>query len=178
MIRLKNNGFTLFEVLVAVLLLAIISSMIYSVLNAGIRFSEQGERKILGLERELGLLSLLKRQVQGGWYDEKKKQVIISANEDLLRMVTTAPLLYPDAGVVMVFYRIDRDGDAVYYQEKRDFYNIYYDEEFEPDFEEMLLLLNESGLQQFEYDEESKIVHVTFSGAAYEFVPWSQGNKQ
>jgi len=174
MMRGTNKGFTLFEVLVAVLLLAIISSMIYSVLNAGIRFSEQGERKIVSLERKLGLLNLLQRQVQGGWYDEKQNKVVISADENLLRIVTTSPLLYPDAGVVMAFYRIEAGTEALYYQEKRDFYNIDYNEDYEPDFEEMQLLLAEPGPLQFEYDEENKTVRVTYLGSEYEFSPWCQ----
>lgn len=177
MMQCKNKGFTLFEVLVAVLLLAIISSMIYSVLNAGIRFTEQGERKILSLERELGLLSLIQRQVQGGWYDERKKQVIISANDNLLRIITTAPLLYPELGVVMAFYRVDSDNEALYYLEKKDFYNADYNDEYEPDFDDMQLLLEGSGPLQFEYDEERKMVLVTFLGAEYEFSPWSQGKR-
>ena len=128
------------------------------------------------MERSLGLLSLLQRQVRGSWYDEKKKQVLIYADVSQFRIVTTAPLLYPDAGVVMAFYRIDPDDQAVYYLEKRDFYNIEYDEQYNPEFEEMHLLLRNSEIQQFEYEEESKIVRVTFSEAEYEFSPWSQGS--
>ena len=174
MMRSKKNGFTLFEVLVAVLLLAIISSMIYSVLNAGIRFSDQGDKKILKLERQLGLLTLLQRQVQGAWYDERKKQVIISAEESLLRLATTASLLYPSAGVVMAFYRVEQGSDALYYTEKKDFYNADYNEDYEPDFEDMQLLLEESGAIQFDYDEESKTVRLTFLESEHEFFPWSQ----
>lgn len=168
----KNSGFTLFEVLVAVLLLAIISSMIYSVLNVGIRFSAQGEKKILALEREIGLLELLRRQVMGGLYDERQKKVIISAEESQLMVVTRAPLLYPELGVVAAFYRFDPDSESLYYQEKKDFFNTDYDDQYQPDFEEMYLLLEGAGPIQFGYDEESKVVQVTFMEKEYEFSPW------
>lgn len=168
----RNSGFTLFEVLVAVLLLAIISSMIYSVLNVGIRFSDQGEKKILSLERQAGLLSLLRRQVQGGWYDAKQRKVIVSAEDNLLRVITTAPLLQPGAGVVAAFYRFDPNSEALYYQEKRDFFNTEYDDQYQPDFEDMHLLLEEAGPLEFGYDEDSKVVQVMFMGEEYEFFPW------
>ena len=174
MMRGDNRGFTLFEVLVAVLLLAIISSMIYSVLNVGIRFSDQGEKKILTLERRAGLLSLLRRQVQGSWYDVRQKKVIISAEDNVLRILTTAPLLYPEAGVVAAFYRFDPDSEVLYYQEKRDFFNIDYDDQYLPDFEDMHLLLEESGPLEFSYDSDSKVVQIIFMGEEYEFAPWCQ----
>lgn len=172
MMHSRNSGFTLFEVLVAVLLLAIISSMIYSVLNVGIRFSEQGEKKVLALERQIGLLELLQRQVMGGWYDERQKKVIVSAEDNRLTIVTTAPLLYPELGVVVACYRFDPGSESLYYKEKRDFFNTEYDDQYQPDFEEMYLLLEDAGPLQFGYDEESKVVQVTFMGKEYEFSPW------
>ena len=172
MMRGRNSGFSLFEVLVALLLLAIISSMIYSVLTVGIRFSNQGEKKILSLERQAGLLALLRRQVQGCWYDERQKKVIVSAEDSLLRVVTTAPLLYPEAGVVAAFYRFDSSSEALYYQEKKDVFNTEYDDQYQPDFEDMHLLLEGAGPLEFGYDEDSKVVQLMFMGEEYEFFPW------
>jgi len=110
--------------------------------------------------------------VHGGWYDERQKKVIVSAEENVLRIVTTAPLLYPEAGVVAAFYRFDSNEEALYYQEKRDFFNIDYDDQYQPDFEDMHLLLEDAGPLEFGYDEDSNVVQVTFMGEEYEFLPW------
>lgn len=115
---------------------------------------------------------MLRRQVQGGWYDAKQRKVIVSAEDNLLRVITTAPLLQPGAGVVAAFYRFDPNSEALYYQEKRDFFNTEYDDQYQPDFEDMHLLLEEAGPLEFGYDEDSKVVQVMFMGEEYEFFPW------
>jgi len=169
---MRQKGFTLFELLVAVLLLALISAMIYSVLNVGIRFSEKGEKKLLDMEREHGLAGLLHRQVKGGWYDEKKKKVIISADEDILRIITRAPLLYPSAGVVLAVYRYYPGERALYYHEKRDYYLSDYDDEYVPDVEDMFCLM--AGMDSFsvEYEESSRVVAIQLNEREYGFTAW------
>ena len=167
-----QKGFTLFELLVAVLLLAMISVMIYSVLNVGVRFSEKGEKKLLAMEREHGLAGLLHRQVKGGWYDEKRKKVVLSADEDILRIVTRAPLLYPSAGVVLAVYRYSPGEKALYYQEKRDYYLSDHDDEYVPDYEDMFLLMADMDSFSVEYDEPSRVVAIKLNEREYEFTAW------
>jgi len=171
----RQMGFTLFEVMVAVFLLAMVSSMIYSILNVSIRFSEKGEKSILLLEREQGLIGILQRQIKNGWYDEQRKEVaIVVADETMLRITTRAPLLYPLAGVVIAVYRYDPDSGSLYYQEKRDFYNIDYGDEYVPAYEDMQILVENCRLLSFSYEENSSSVTVLYDGMEFNFTPWCQ----
>ncbi|MCB2181679.1 MAG: prepilin-type N-terminal cleavage/methylation domain-containing protein [Desulfobulbaceae bacterium] len=170
----SQSGFTLFEVLIAVLLLAMISSMIYSILNVSIKFAEKGEKKILLMEREQGLLGLLQRQIKSAWYDDKSKQVLINADEERLNVVTRAPLLNPQVGTVLALYRYDPGSATLYYTEKRDFYNIEYADDYAPDYEDMMVLMDNCPPLTFSYPEESSDVTVEYDGSEYEFWPWCQ----
>ena len=173
--RTRERGFTLFEVMVAVLMLAMVSSMIYSILNVSIRFSEKGDNSILQLEREQGLIGILQRQIKNGWYDEQKKQVdIIAPDETMLRITTRAPLLYPLAGVVIAVYRYDPDSATLYYLEKRDFYNIDYNEDYVPAYEDMQPLVENCLPLSFSYEENSSSVTVVYDGKEFNFTPWCQ----
>lgn len=167
-----QRGFTLFELLVAMLLLAMVSVMIYSVLNVGIRFSEQGNRHILAMERKFGFLSLLQRQIRSAVYDEKKKKIMMSAGDDIFRVVTRNPYLYEYAGVVLAVYRYSSSERAIYYTEKRDYYNIDYGEEYEPAFDEMTLLASDEEGFEVVYDGDAgPEVTFTYQGESYSLVP-------
>ncbi len=171
-LKIPESGFTLFELLVAVLLLAMISAMIYSVLNVGIKFADQGEKKILTMERRLSLVDLLQRQVKSAWYDETRRKAVISSRDNVFRLVTRCPFSYPFAGLVLAFYRFDPAEGTVYYLEKRDFYNSDYDEEYVPDFDEMRELLKDVASFALDYDEENGVVKLEFAEREYEFLPW------
>ncbi|MCK9294777.1 MAG: prepilin-type N-terminal cleavage/methylation domain-containing protein [Desulfobulbaceae bacterium] len=170
----REKGFTLFEVMVAVFLLAMVSSMIYSILNVSIRFSEKGDKTILLLEREQGLIGILQRQIKNGWYDEQKKEVAIAADETMLRIITRAPLLYPLAGVVLAVYRFDPESATLYYLEKRDFYNIDYGDDYLPAFEDMQVLVEDCRPLSFSYGEDSSSVTLVYDGKEFNFTPWCQ----
>jgi prepilin-type N-terminal cleavage/methylation domain-containing protein len=167
----QNRGFTLFELLVAVLLLAVVSTMIASVLSAGINFAGKGEQRILALEREHGFLKLLHGQVRAAHFDDRQRKMLISAGDSILRVVTREPLLYRDAGPVLAIYRYREEDGGVYYTEKRDYFNIDYDEEYLPDFDDMRYLLHAGESPGLAYDEESGAVAVRFAGREYEFSP-------
>ncbi|MFH1215404.1 MAG: prepilin-type N-terminal cleavage/methylation domain-containing protein [Pseudomonadota bacterium] len=170
----EERGFTLFEVMVAVLLLAMVSSMIYSILNVSIKFSEKGDKRIIQIEREQGLLGLLQRQVKCGLYDSQTKKIAISADDTVLRVTTRAPLLYSNAGTVLAVYRYDPDSGSLYYLEKRDFYNNDYTGDYIPDYESMKILIEKSLPLSFSYEDGSDSVLVTYDGKEYEFTPWCQ----
>lgn len=170
----KKNGFTLFEVMVAVLLLAMVSSMIYSILNVSIKFTEKGENQILKLEREHGLLTLLQRQITSAWYDSKQKQVPLVADDNMLRVVTRESLLYPYNRLVLALYRYDPDGQTLYYTEKRDFYNIDYDDEYVPELDDMIVLMENCPSLSFTYEDGSSSVGVVYDEKEFEFTPWCQ----
>ena len=167
-----ESGFTLFELLLAVLLLAMVSVMIYSVLNVGIKFTEKGERKIIHMERRLSLVGLLHRQVKSAWYDGHKKKVVISSDNDIFRLVTQVSFFYPAAGVVLAVYRFDPVEGIVYYLEKRDFYNSDYGDEYVPDYEDMQVLLVDVSSFVLEYIVEDRTVRLEFDDQEYEFSPW------
>lgn len=166
-----GSGFSLLELLVSILLLAMISAMVYSVLNVGIKFSRKGESQLLALEREQGVVSLLHRQVESAQYDYKHQKVEILAKDDVFRLVTRHPLLYTNLGVVLALYRYKVDEQTVYYQEKKDFYNQEYDEDYVPDFEEMLPLFTTSDEFALEYDEDAQEVVFDYGGKEYSFRP-------
>ncbi len=167
------GGVTLFELLVAVLMLGLISSMIYSVLNVGIKFSEKGERKIFALDREKGFLDLLQRQIQSVWYDRTKKEIVLYADGDMLRLVTRSPLILRNNGVALAVYRINEEESTVYYMEKKDFYNAeYHEEDFMPSYEDMQALVKTPGKVSISYDsEEGRVVVVEYGDKVYEFFP-------
>lgn len=170
----RQGGFTLFEVMVAVLLLAMVSTMIYSILNVSITFSEKGEKRILALERKLGLLGLLDRQIKCAVYDDRRKEVAMAADDTIFRLTTRAPLLYPRAETVLAVYRYDPDSNVLYYLEKRDFYNAEYEEDYLPDFDEMTVLIPDSPPLSFSYEEGESAVLVIFDGEEHVFTPWCQ----
>lgn len=174
----SQSGVTLFELMVAVLLLGMISTMIYSVLNVGITFADKGEKQILALEKEQGFLSLLHRQINSAWYNTKQKKIIIHADDDMLQIITHQPFLYRSAGLVLAIYRYDASEQVVYYTEKRDFYNVDYNEDYTPDFEEMEFLLRTDTPVSWSYDSDEVVevdgaagVSVTYENKEFYFVP-------
>lgn len=153
------------------MLLAMISTMIYSVLNVGIKFSHKGESQILSMERNRGFLALLHQQVNSAWYNMKSKKIEISADGDILRLVTRRPLFSRQSGPVLAVYRYNDAEQTVYYAEKKDFYNPDYDDEFVPGFDEMFALIQTDGDLILEYDPEIGEVAVEYEGRQYIFTP-------
>lgn len=163
-------GVTLFELLVAVLLLSMVSGMIYSILHTGIRFSEKGDKKIQAMARQHGLLELMHKQIKCAWFDKTLRKVRISADDEILRVATRRPLLYRSAGLVLAVYRYNGDEQSMYYLEKRDFYNQDYNDQYVPDFDEMELLAPDSVIISMSYDDDAGIVTVETGETSYEFV--------
>lgn len=167
-----EEGFSLFEILIAMVLLAMVAAMLYSVLNVGIKFSDQGSRKILAMERKYAFLSLVQRQVTSAVYDTTQRKTLMWANEDSFKVVTRNPYVYPEAGVVLAVYRYNEGDRAIYYLEKRDYYNIDYGEDYLPDFTEMSVLAWDEDPFSVQYDPEaSPEVVFSFRGAEYSLLP-------
>ncbi|MFZ5774070.1 MAG: PulJ/GspJ family protein [Thermodesulfobacteriota bacterium] len=170
--RCGERGVTLLELLVAMVLLAMVSAMLYSVLRVGIGFSATGTRHLERLAREQNLLNLMRRQVASVWFDPRRGAAGISSAPGVLRLVTRQPLLHRDAGVVLAVYRVDPEGPALYYQEKKDFYNVAYGREYIPDFQEMERLYAPGGQRlELEYRPEQGGVVLTVGEASYTFFP-------
>ena len=166
-----ERGVTLFELLVAVLLLALVSTMIYSVLHVSIGFSEKGSKQILAMEKEQSLLALISRQVRSAWFDPKKRQPVISAKDGVLKIVTRNPLINKEIGLALAIYRFNTGDQTLYYTEKVDYYNIDYNDDYVPDFTDMIPLVATGVPVSLEYDEEAAGVHLIYGDREYDFFP-------
>lgn len=166
----SRQGVTLFELLVAMVLLVMVSSMLYSVLNVGIKFSGKGANKIDSIEVERSLLDLLHRQIHGARYHTSQKEMTISTDGETMKMVTGSPLIERQAGLVLAIYRYDRHDRILYYTEKVDFYNPDYDEDYEPPLAEMTVLVRDVEELLFDYDEGEGLVKFSYLGLEHEFV--------
>jgi len=113
----ENRGFTLLEVLVALLLLVIVAGALYSSYFTVIKAREWaeggGEQR-----RELrGTLDLLRREIDGAWYrsDDKRLRFVVEDRDifgkpaSTLELVTVAPPStdqHPASDLVLVNYRV------------------------------------------------------------------------
>ena len=167
----RQAGFTLFELLVAVLLLAMVSTMILSVLRVSITFADKGEDKLQQLAREQGLLELIGRQVNDAWYDAQRRQLRAGGERDMLQIFTRFPLLYREAGLVLAIYRYDESSKTLYYTEKRDFYNADYADDFAPAFSDMAVLAKLNAPLGLAYDPDTDVFTVSLGESRYEFLP-------
>lgn len=166
-----RDGLSLLEVMVALLLLTIASTMIYSMLNRSIFFADKGENKTQEIEEHYALISLLQRQVLSGWFNPRTKKVVISGENNLLRLATATPFQARPGQVVMAFYRYNQEDNTLYYLEKRDFYNPEY-LDMTPDFSDMTALVTVPHGLDLEFDAEASTVTVNYGGDTYEFRPW------
>lgn len=167
-----EGGFTLFEILIAMVLLAMVAVMLYSVLNVGIKFTDQGGRKILAMERKFAFLSLVQRQIASAVYDTNQRKILMWADEDSFKVVTRNPYVYAEAGIVLAIYRYNDVDRAIYYLEKRDYYNTDYGEDYLPDFTEMSVLAWDEDSFSVQYDPEATPELVfSFRGEDYALVP-------
>lgn len=175
----SQEGVTLIELMVAMLLLVMVTAMLYSVLNVGIKFSQKGEERLTLLGSERAFLDLLHRQIQGASYDQSQKKQMIVATRNLLKVVTTAPLVERYAGQVLAVYLYDPGGRVLYYTEKLDFYNIDYDENYSPVPREMVVLLRDVDKIDWQYDKTDGMVAVSYLGRDYEISPrsWQVGGE-
>ncbi|HIJ89229.1 MAG: prepilin-type N-terminal cleavage/methylation domain-containing protein [Desulfobulbaceae bacterium] len=168
-----QQGITLLELLIAVVLLGMVSTMIYSVLNVGINFSARGGKHLERLAREKNLLSLLRRQVNGAWYDLRLGRVKISGGDGVLRIVTHQPLLHRTAGTVLAVYRVNEAEQTLYYLEKLDYFNAEYGEKYLPDFKEMEKMYAADRPVALAYEPEKSRVIITLGGEGFAFFPKS-----
>ncbi|MBU0680666.1 MAG: prepilin-type N-terminal cleavage/methylation domain-containing protein [Proteobacteria bacterium] len=164
-------GLSLLEVMVALLLLTVASTMIYSMLDRSLFFADKGEGKSQEIEEHYALVSLLQRQVQSGWLNPATKKVLISGEQDCLRLATAIPFQARAGQVVMAFYRYNPDDNTLYYLEKKDFYNTEYTE-LVPEYSEMTALVTVSRGLRLDFDEESNTVTLRYGTQSYAFRPW------
>lgn len=168
-----NKGVTLLELMAAMLVLAMVSTMVYSALHTGISFADKGENKILAMQQELGFLTLLQRQVNGAWYDPDQNKIMLSADDDLLWIVTRQPIIHHNHGLVLAIYRYDDVEQKIYYTEKKDFYNLVYIDRYLPAFNDMLSLVNLREPLVWFHEQKSGMLTVSYGENKYNFLPKS-----
>jgi len=164
----SQKGVTLIELMVAMLLVVMVSSMLYSVLNVGIKFSGKGEARLADIGRQRAFLDLFHRQMHGVRYDIFQKKLMIEDKGDLLKMVTSAPLINRYAGLVLAIYLYDPREGVLYYDEKLDFYNSDYGENYSPLPAEMIVLLRDLDEIAWQYDDTTGVLAVSYLGQDYE----------
>jgi len=133
----RNSGFTLLEVLIAVVLLGILSAALYGsyfgVLQARDRASSGMESR-----RELGAtLDMIRREVTSALYDstgvDKRLRFVVEDRDNFgvpsstLELTTLAPptgLSRSESGVVVVTYRIaEKDKKGILTRQERDLFS-------------------------------------------------------
>ncbi len=165
--RPRAAGFSLLELLVAMVILAIMSAMVYSVLHSGLRFADRGSARILETERESAFLMLLAEQMRSAYFDPEQQQVAMAAEPDMLRLVTRRPLLNLDSPMVLAFYLYEPEKKTISYAEKIDYYNPDYDETYRPPMEETTLLFTSRRHLFITPGDEAGSVTITLGGEEF-----------
>ena len=172
MIKQSQHGFTLLEVMISVLIFSMISVLVFSILERSFVFSSKGEAHVREIEQQYGLINLVRRQVQGAWFDQKLKKIAISSETDnRLALITTSSLMYAPSTLVVAFYEFDPDESILYYTERKDFYNTDY-KDMPPEPADMIPLLNVDGLFSLQADPDSDFVTLIYKNREHVFHPF------
>ena len=103
MVVRRNDGFTLLEVLVAVVIMAVIMTTAFGALRLGGRSWEAGVSRASDNERFRAVADLLRRQVHQvipmSWPEDKKKRIAFEGAPNRLRFVAPAPKQHRQAGL-------------------------------------------------------------------------------
>ncbi|MGI9321463.1 MAG: prepilin-type N-terminal cleavage/methylation domain-containing protein, partial [Thiogranum sp.] len=110
----RGDGFTLLEVLVAVVIMAVIMTTAFGTLRLGGRSWEAGVTRASDNERFRTVADLMRRQVSQvipmTWPDEKKKRIAFEGNSNRLRFVAPAPQQHRQAGLFEYGFSTRQDG--------------------------------------------------------------------
>ncbi len=108
-------GFTLLELLIAIVLLATMASIVTGAVGLGHRSVERGERRIEQLERFRSSLRILEGQIASflpvSFKKEGVKQFYLQGKQDSLRFATNYSIWGGPKGFVMVEYTVVTDDD-------------------------------------------------------------------
>jgi general secretion pathway protein J len=114
MVLRQHRGFTLLEVLVAMVIMAVIMTTAFGALRLGGRSWEAGVTRATDNERFRTVAGLMRRQLSQtipmSWPDEKKKRIAFDGASDQLRFVSPAPQQYRQAGLFEYGLSAQRDG--------------------------------------------------------------------
>ena len=114
MVSRQHSGFTLLEVLVAVVIMAVIMTTAFGALRLGGRSWEAGVTRASGNERFRSVANLMRRQVSQiipmTWTDGTNKRIAFDGASEQLRFVSPAPQQYRQAGLFEYGLSAQRDG--------------------------------------------------------------------
>ncbi len=104
-----DRGFTLLELMVSVVLLAVIVTVISGALRLAHRSADSGATKIEGLERLRMSLAIIDSQIQSGFplthEDQGEKVLYFEGERDTLTFASTYSIWDGEKGFVQVTYR-------------------------------------------------------------------------
>ncbi|MGB5535079.1 MAG: prepilin-type N-terminal cleavage/methylation domain-containing protein, partial [Thiogranum sp.] len=110
----RGDGFTLLEVLVAVVIMAVIMTTAFGALRLGGRSWEAGVTRATDNERFRAVAGLMRRQVSQiipmTWPDGTKKRIAFEGASDRLRFVSPAPQQHRQAGLFEYGLSAQQDG--------------------------------------------------------------------
>ncbi len=110
----RHSGFTLLEVLVAVVIMAVIMTTAFGALRLGGRSWEAGVTRATDNERFRAVAGLMRRQVSQvipmRWPDDKKKRIAFDGASDQLRFISPAPQQHRQAGLFEYGLSAQQDG--------------------------------------------------------------------
>ena len=178
MMKQNQHGFTLLEVMVSIFIFSLISMLIFSILDRSFVFTAKGEARVLEIEQQYGLINLVRRQVQGAWFDQRQKKIQMSSEtENRFALITTSSLMYNSSVLVMAFYEFDPRASILYYTERKDFYNTGYSS-MPPEVTEMIPLLHVDGAFSLQADPDSDFVVLRYKEKKYVFHPFCTKQSQ
>jgi len=112
----RNRGFTLLEVLVAVVIMAVIMTTAFGALRLGSRSWEAGITHASGNETFRTVADLLRRQVAQvipmTWVDDTQQRIAFEGTAEQLRFIAPAPQQYRQAGLFEYGIAAQRQGLA------------------------------------------------------------------
>ena len=110
----RNTGFTLLEVLVAIVIMAVIMTTAFGALRLGGRSWEAGVTRASDNESFRAVADLLRRQVSQvidmRWEDGTEKRIAFAGTSGQLHFVAPAPRQYRRAGLFEYGLIVQRDG--------------------------------------------------------------------
>jgi len=110
----RNKGFTLLEVLVAVVIMAVIMTTAFGALRLGGRSWEAGITRASGNEAFRAVADLLRRQIAQiipmTWPGDTETRIALEGTSEQLRFVAPAPQQYRHAGLFEYSLTVQRQG--------------------------------------------------------------------